>query len=106
MLAYLDALCEALLSRDAAVVAKLLNHPLADALPNAVRAEATRLTNGELRPFAAPLNTLRLYHQTMHLLGACVDPASRITGSPQRVRSPMRDQPKQMELLLAPARVA
>lgn len=101
MLAFLDALCAALLSRDAAAVRQLLRHPLASALPASVRDEACRVLDGEARPFAAPLNALRLYHQTAHLLGVSHDAASRLAGS----RMPPVKRAAQMELPL-PVKVA
>ncbi len=78
MLAFLDALCAALLSRDAALVRQLLRHPLASALPAAVLDEAQQVVAGASRPYGAPLNALRLYHQTAHLLGVAHDSASRL----------------------------
>lgn len=75
MLAFLDSLCSALIARNADEIRRLLRHPLARALPRLVREEALAVANGGLRGFVAPLHTLRLYHQTAHLLGACADPA-------------------------------
>ncbi|MGQ0647392.1 MAG: hypothetical protein ACT4P7_07450 [Gemmatimonadaceae bacterium] len=104
MLAFLDALCTALLHRDEAVIRQLLQHPLAAALPDPVREEARRILDGESRPFAAPLHTLRLYHQTAHLLGVSHDAASRLQNSAGKGPAP-GDRARQMELPL-PARVA
>ena len=75
MLAFLDSLCGALIARDADRIRLQLAHPLAHALPRSVREEAIAIANGHRRAFVAPLHTLRLYHQTAHLLGARVDPA-------------------------------
>lgn len=88
MLAFLDSLCGALIARDVVLVRQLLAHPLARALPRAVRDEATSMADGASRATAAPLQTLRLYHQTAHLLGVRSDPALRrhsrdITRRPQ-----------------------
>ena len=77
MLAYLDRLCAALLARDAAEIMRLLGHPLAGALPAGVREEALAIARAGTRGFRAPMQTLRLYHQTTHLLGVCSDPATR-----------------------------
>lgn len=77
MLAFLDALCAALIARDVARIRHLLSHPLARALPRAVRDEATAIAAGASRGHAAPLQAMRLYHQTAHLLGARSDPAVR-----------------------------
>lgn len=78
MLAYLDALCTALRLRDLARIAELLCHPLASALPASVVDEARRIAGADPSDVAAPVQTLRLYHQTAHLLGVCADPASRV----------------------------
>jgi hypothetical protein len=101
MLAYLDALCGALISRDVHQIRMLLGHPLARALPKAVREEALAIANGQRRSFVAPLKTLQLYHQTAHLLGTCADPATRSEGRNSGT-APMR----QMELPLARAATA
>ena len=75
MLAFLDSLCAALIARDAARIRLLLAHPLSRALPRAVRDEASAIAGGASRGFVAPLQTMRLYHQTAHLLGVRSDPA-------------------------------
>ena len=54
-----------------------LQHPLARALPRQVREEAMLIARRGGRAMIAPVQTLRLYHQTAHLLGACSDPATR-----------------------------
>ena len=76
MLAFLDTLCAALLARDSRRITELLAHPLAHALPRQVREEAMLIARRGGRAMIAPVQTLRLYHQTAHLLGACGDPAS------------------------------
>ncbi len=76
MLAFLDTLCAALLSRDVQRILELLQHPLARALPRQVREEAMLIARRGGRTMVAPVQTLRLYHQTAHLLGACSDPAT------------------------------
>ena len=96
MLAYLDALCNALRRRDAARIAELLRHPLASALPATVVDEARRIARARPADPIAPVQTLRLYHQTAHLLGACDDPASRTRQSV--LTHPAGDRPRQMEL--------
>lgn len=96
MLAYLDALCSALRRRDAIAIAELLRHPLASALPLAVVEESQRIAAAAPDDHIAPVQTLRLYHQTAHLLGACNDPASRSRVVPLPRAS--TDRPRQMEL--------
>jgi hypothetical protein len=76
VLAFLDSLCTALLARDAQQIHDLLRHPLARALPRQVREEALLIARRGGRTMIAPVQTLRLYHQTAHLLGACSDPAT------------------------------
>jgi hypothetical protein len=75
MLAFLDSLCGALIARDVGRIRLLLAHPLSRALPRAVREEANAIAGGASRGFVAPLQTMRLYHQTAHLLGVRSDPA-------------------------------
>ena len=87
MLAFLDSLCVALIARDVVRIRQLLAHPLSRALPRAVREEASAIAGGSPRGFVAPLQAMRLYHQTAHLLGVRSDPAVRAT-----VREPARRQ--------------
>ena len=77
MLAFLDSLCTALIARDVIRIRQLMAHPLSRALPRAVREEATAIAGGAPRGFTAPLQAMRLYHQTAHLLGVRSDPAIR-----------------------------
>ncbi|HEX6943680.1 MAG TPA: hypothetical protein VF128_12180 [Gemmatimonadaceae bacterium] len=77
MLAFLDSLCVALIARDVVRIRQLLAHPLSRALPRAVREEASAIAGGSSRGFVAPLQAMRLYHQTAHLLGVRSDPAVR-----------------------------
>jgi hypothetical protein len=99
VLAYLEALCTALRRRDAARIAALLRHPLASALPGAVVDEARRIAVARPADPIAPIQTLRLYHQTAHLFGACDDPASRTRQSV--LAGPGNERPRQMELDLS-----
>lgn len=79
MLAFLEALVGALSARDLESIRRLLTHPLAQALPRAVRDEARGIAYGNSKVFVAPVQTMHLYHQTAHLLGACSDAATRPT---------------------------
>lgn len=97
MLAFLDSLCAALIARDVVRIRLLLAHPLARALPRAVRDEASGIAGGASRGFVAPLQAMRLYHQTAHLLGARSDPAV------QRARSRSESALRQMDLPLEAA---
>ena len=87
MLAFLDSLCAALIARDVIRIRQLLAHPLSRALPRAVREEANAIAGGSLRGLTTPLQAMRLYHQTAHLLGVRSDPAVR-----RSVHEPKRRQ--------------
>ena len=97
MLAYLDSLCAALLARDGEEIRRLLRHPLARALPRAVRDEALGMARAGARTMRAPLHTLRFYHQTAHLLGVQHDPANPAAAARRRGDD---DAQEQMELPL------
>lgn len=88
MLAYLDALLEALSRRDAAVIRRLLEHPLARILPADAREEAEVFALGSCDAVAAPLRVMRLRHQTCELLRdapAMADvPEQPVTGAAPR----------------------
>lgn len=97
VLAFLEALRDALMTRDVDAVRRLLSHPLAGALPAAVRAEAQRVMEDQMAPTAVPLATLQLYHQTAHCLGVAREVrAVGIDATTPRQRS----RPAQMELPL------
>lgn len=100
MLAYLESLCSALKARDERLISELLRHPLASALPASVREEAQGIATRHDTGHVAPIHTLRLYHQTAHLLGACTDPASRRPAKAGPV-APPAVRARQMELELA-----
>ena len=78
MLAYLDALCAALLAHNALEVRRLLQHPLARVLPRDVREEALAMSRDPHASLRAPLRTLQFYHQTMELL--VEEPESSLSG--------------------------
>jgi hypothetical protein len=77
MLAYLDMLCAALMARDPEGIMRLLEHPLAAALPDKVRDEALAVVRAGPGGRVAPVKALHMYHQTAHLLGVRSDPATR-----------------------------
>lgn len=68
MLAYLDALLDALSLRDAAEVERLLAHPLVRILPDPARDEALAIIRGRGDALAAPLRLMQLRHVTAELL--------------------------------------
>lgn len=103
MLAYLEFLCIALKNRDALAIADLLRHPLASALPPAILEEARRIASPQSTEYVVPIQALRLYHQTAHLLGACTDPGTKrrsAVATPTRAVVAVSERPRQMELEL------
>jgi hypothetical protein len=68
MLAYLDALCAALLARNSIEVFRLLGLPDARKLPREVREEAVRIAKAGPGSFAAPVQALHLYYKLSHLV--------------------------------------
>lgn len=105
MLAYLDALLDALAVRDAAEAHRLLAHPLARLLPEEVRAEALGFADGKHDALAAPLHTLRHRRVTAELLTDVVPADQPETAEPRRVvapaLAPRRTRHQQMELPLS-----
>lgn len=87
MLAYLDALIDALVLRDNAAVRRLLAHPLVRILPAAVRDEADALAEGRCDALAAPLRAMQLRHRTAELLGDAL-PVADLADQPETVDAP------------------
>ncbi|MFN0099955.1 MAG: hypothetical protein ACKVS7_14890 [Gemmatimonadaceae bacterium] len=90
MLAYLDALVAALVTRDAMEIDRLVTHPLARILPPDVREEAGVFLAGHADPLAAPLRTMRLRHQTAELLRELPEVADRPAVVATTERQPSR----------------
>lgn len=82
MLAYLDALLDALSLRDAAAVERLLAHPLARILPEGARDEARQIGGGAGDALAAPLRVMQLRHLTAELLRESPPVADRAADRP------------------------
>lgn len=108
MLGYLDALIAALSLRDAPEAERLLGHPLARLLPEAVRDEAASFVRGDCDHLAAPLCAMRLRHQTAQLLSDAIelaDQPERPEPRPAAVAPPTRSRRAsrhhQMELPLS-----
>jgi hypothetical protein len=99
LLAFLDSLCAALIARDVVRIRQLLTHPLSRALPRAVREEASAIAAGSVRGSVAPLQTMRLYHQTSHLLGVRSDATTHRRGAREPARRQI-DMP--LEVLASP----
>jgi hypothetical protein len=68
MLAYLDALCAALLARNAIEIFRLLGLPDARQLPRPVREEAVAIAKAGPDSFLAPIQALHMYYKLSHLV--------------------------------------
>jgi hypothetical protein len=69
MLAYLDALCDAMVARDLTRLRNLVNdHPLARLLPADAMSEVRRFLAGRTSVHAVPMFMLRFRDQTARLL--------------------------------------
>lgn len=73
MLAFLDALCAALLARHSIEVFRLLALPAARKLPRAVRDEAVTIAKAGPDSFLAPVQALHLYYKLSHLVDASAE---------------------------------
>ncbi|MGH7718371.1 MAG: hypothetical protein ACREON_05945 [Gemmatimonadaceae bacterium] len=102
MLSFLDHLCSALLARNEIEVYRLLKHPLARALPRAVREEALAIARGKEHGMRAPIHALRFYHQAAQLL--LEEPETLLTG-PQ-LELPLEPVPGSVEIDLTIARAS
>jgi hypothetical protein len=82
MLAYLDALCAALLARNAIEIFRLLGLPDAKKLPRGVREEAVTIAKAGPDGFHAPIHALHLYYKLSHLVDESteLDPVTESTG--------------------------
>ncbi len=74
MLAYLDSLCAALLSRDSAEIQRLLVLPASRDLPRRVREEALAISRAGSRGFMAPIHALHFYYKLTHMVDESTDP--------------------------------
>ncbi len=68
MLAFLDALCAALLARHSIEIYRLLALPQAKQLPRNVREEATLIAKAGPTSHIAPIQALHLYYKLSHLV--------------------------------------
>lgn len=68
MLAYLDALCAALLARHSIEIYRLLALPQAKHLPRGVREEATLIAKAGPTSHIAPIQALHLFYKLSHLV--------------------------------------
>jgi hypothetical protein len=99
MLAFLAALCRALLAHDALEVRRLLKAPQARQLPRRIREEALAISRGGGQSLRAPVQTLAFYHQTQQLLLEEPDP----TDGPQ-LELALRPTPVTADIELTVAR--
>jgi hypothetical protein len=89
MLAFLDALCAALLARHSIEILRLLGLPDARKLPRDVREEAVMIAKAGPESFLAPVQALHLYYKLSHLVNESAElddteePKRRIAYSPQ-----------------------
>jgi hypothetical protein len=83
MLAYLDALCAALLARNSIEVFRLLGLPAARKLPREVREEAVRIAKAGPDSFSAPVQALHLYYKLSHL----VDESAELEGEEEETEA-------------------
>ncbi len=90
MLAFLDSFCQALSARDGARIRRQLRHPLARALPPAVRAEALAIARAGAAGRLPPTRALHFYYQTVELLAS---PSREVPDeawfAPRRFRAPL-----------------
>lgn len=68
MLAFLDALCAALLARNTIEIFRILALPRARKLPRVVREEAMAIAKAGPTSHLAPIHTLQLYYKLSHLV--------------------------------------
>lgn len=68
MLAFLDALCAALLARNTIEICRLLSLPRARKLPRVVREESMAIAKAGPTSHLAPIQTLQLYYKLSHLV--------------------------------------
>ena len=68
MLAFLDALCAALLARHSIEIYRLLALPQAKQLPRSVREEATLIAKAGPTSHIAPIQALHLFYKLSHLV--------------------------------------
>lgn len=89
MLAYLDALCAALLARNSIEIFRLLRLPAAKELPRSVREEAVCIGKAGPGSHIAPVQALHLYYKLSHL----VDETTEIDSAPSEGRSKASKEP-------------
>ena len=87
MLAFLDALCAALLARHSIEIYRLLALPQGKKLPRQVREEATAIAKAGPTGQRAPVQALHLYYKLSHL----VDESTELREDPRRDPAPQME---------------
>lgn len=85
MLAFLDALCAALLARHSIEIYRLLALPQARQLPRSIREEATMIAKAGPTSHIAPIQALHLFYKLSHLVDESteLDEPERAESKPQ-----------------------
>jgi hypothetical protein len=85
VLAFLDALCAALLARHSIEIYRLLALPQARKLPRSIREEATVIAKAGPTSHIAPIQALHLFYKLSHLVdeSAELDEPERAKPRPQ-----------------------
>lgn len=92
MLAFLDALCAALLARNTIETCRLLSLPQARKLPRAVREEAMAIAKAGPTSHLAPIHTLQLYYKLSHLVDESAELAP-VSGDDEDAPEPQMELP-------------
>ncbi len=108
MLAYLDALCAALLARNAIEIFRLLGLPEAKRLPRIVREEAIAIGKAGPDSFIAPVQALHMYYKYTHLVDETAElepaPSSKRTKGRRSNQDEQELPERQMEFTFQPVR--
>lgn len=91
MLAFLDALCAALLARHSIEIFRLLGLPAARKLPREVREEAVMIAKAGPDSFLAPVQALHLYYKLSHLVDESAELESDASSDRPPVYSPQME---------------
>jgi len=83
VLAFLDALCAALLARHSIEIYRLMALPQARQLPRAVREEATVIAKAGPTSHIAPIQALHLYYKLSHLVDESAELAEPEKSEPE-----------------------
>lgn len=93
MLAFLDALCAALLARHSIEIFRLLGLPAARKLPRDVREEAVMIAKAGPDSFLAPVQALHLYYKLSHLVDESAELDEAEKGDKRAAYNPQMEFP-------------